>query len=180
MSVFRIASRYAKSLLDLAIEKNTLEEVRSDVQGLNAAISGSRELFLLLKSPIISSDKKKKCMDAIFSGKFNTITSSFYDIVIRKRRESVLPEMGEAFMDLYREHKKIGKAHLTTASTVSDDLVNKVKNIVLSNTKNESVDLETSIDKSLIGGFVLEFEDKRYDASIASKLEAIKQEFSTK
>ena len=53
MSVSRIASRYAKSLIDFAQENNKLEEVRTDMALLDKALE-SRDLVMLLKSPIVN------------------------------------------------------------------------------------------------------------------------------
>ena len=83
MSIARIASRYAKSLLDLAIENGKLEKVVDDIKLFQQTI-GNRDLYLLIKSPIVRSDKKEKVFKALFENKIDALTSSFYDIIIRK------------------------------------------------------------------------------------------------
>lgn len=77
MSSYRLSARYAKSLLDLAIEKNQLTEVFNDVSYFNEVLKNVRELLLLLRNPVIHTDKKQKIVDQIFGARFNTITKEF-------------------------------------------------------------------------------------------------------
>ncbi len=178
MSSSRIAPRYAKSLLDLAQERGNLKEVYDDIRGLSKSISGSKELFNLLKNPIVKSDKKQSILKAIFSGKVQTLTDEFIQIVARKGRENHIPEICDAFVSQYNKLHKITKAKLVSASAIDEELINKVKAIVTKNTGAASVELETSVDEKLIGGFVLRFDDKLLDNSVAHKLEKLKKEFS--
>ena len=89
MSSIRIASRYAKSLLDLATETNKVEQIKTDFALFSDALK-SRDLQLLIKSPIIKPDKKLGIFKAIFDGKIDELTSSFFEIVIKKGREGLL------------------------------------------------------------------------------------------
>lgn len=178
MSAYRIASTYAKSVLDLAIDQGNLEEVKADMEGL-ASCMENRDLYLLLKSPIINADKKQKVLDAIFSGKVNPLTSKFMEIVIRKGRESFLPEIVKAFGDQYRSYKKITTVKLTTAVDIAEEKLARIKSELLkSNVTKESVDITTVTDPDIIGGFVLEVGDKLYDASVAHKLGLLRKEFT--
>ncbi|MFY8004635.1 MAG: F0F1 ATP synthase subunit delta, partial [Chitinophagaceae bacterium] len=88
----RLASRYAKSLLDLAVEQKTLEAVYADIKAIAAACKNSRELVNLLQSPIVNADKKTAVMQSIATtAKFQPLTFSFIKLLINKNRESDLP-----------------------------------------------------------------------------------------
>lgn len=178
MSSLRIASRYAKSLLDSAVQANKLEEVYADLRGLDDNLDENREFLLMLRSPIIPPEKKKSIMHAIYSGKTQDLTLTFFDTVIAKKREMFLPEIVKAFRVQYNERNKIAAAHLTTAVEPTQAILDEVSQVIKKYTTAEQVELTTAIDQSLIGGFVLQFEDKKYDTSIASKLEKLKKEFS--
>lgn len=78
MSEYRIASRYAKSLLGLAVEKKVLEEVKDDMKLLLEVSSENRDLALMLKSPVIGHSKKLVVLNMIFKGKVNDMTMSFF------------------------------------------------------------------------------------------------------
>ena len=88
MSVKRIASRYAKSLLDLAKEQNNLEPVFNDMTTLQKAVK-NRDLYLMLKSPIINAKKKTDIVNKIFGTGFDKMSSGFMNIIINKGREAV-------------------------------------------------------------------------------------------
>ncbi|QQS29591.1 MAG: ATP synthase F1 subunit delta [Sphingobacteriales bacterium] len=176
MSATRLASRYAKSLLDLALENNKLEQVYDDVLEFDKALH-SRDLLLMLKSPIIKSDKKLAIIKEIFKDHFEPITSGFINLVITKHREFYLPEVISSFKELYKELKQIATANLVTAVPVNEQLLEQVREIVLSHSGKKWVEITTSIDPSILGGFVLTFDDKQYDCSIANKMFDFKKEF---
>jgi F-type H+-transporting ATPase subunit delta len=67
---------------------------------------------------------------------------------------------------------------LTTASPLSDAVVADIKQRLTSSVHtSDNVDLAVKVDPELIGGFVLEFDDKIYDASIAQKLDELRKGF---
>ncbi len=178
MSVTRIASRYAKSVLDLAIEKGQLEEVLADMTSFKKATE-NRDLYLLLKSPIINVSKKQQVFKALFEGKQTELTAAFFDIILRKGREKYLPEIAEEFIVQYKKHKHISSVTLITATPLAAETVSKIKQrLVSSEATDDHVELETEVNEDLLGGFVLQFGDKLYDASVAHKLEQLKKEFS--
>jgi F-type H+-transporting ATPase subunit delta len=173
----RLAARYAKSLIDLATEKNQLEKVYADMQYMQAVCKGSREFVNLLRSPIIKADKKDAVIDAVTKGKVNDITNAFNKLLVAKGRESDLPEIVNAVVEQYNEIKGIHQVKLTTAIPVSDALKNDIIKKVRSEAELESVELETKTDESLIGGFVLEFNNNLVDTSVARDLRDIKKQF---
>lgn len=178
MSISRIAGRYAKSVLDLAQEQNSLETVREDMLAF-AKATKERDLYLLLKSPIIPGGKKKTILTSIFDGKVDKLTMAFFNIVLTKGRESYLPEIADAFEDQYRELKGITSVKLTTATPLSEEVLNTIKaKLEGSDQTNSSIEIETAVNPDLIGGFMFEFGDRLYDASVAHRLAKIKKEFA--
>jgi F-type H+-transporting ATPase subunit delta len=179
MSAYRLATRYAKSLFDLSLEKNQLEEVNTNVRNLQSIIKSSREFRLLLKSPIVNPDKKMAIMHRLFESGFNTIMGTFLDLLVRKRREEYLPPVLEEFVTLYNGERKIARVKLVTSVKVDDELVKRIRSLFLDLVHVETVELENIIDESIVGGFVLNYEDRKYDASIARQLEAMDEQFLT-
>lgn len=176
MSLARIASRYAKSLLELGLQHGRLDNVLNDINLLNDVLE-NRDFFLLVKSPIVKSDKKNKIFKAIFDGKIDDLTQSFYEIIIRKGREKYLPEIAREFIRQYRDHKNITTAKVTTAAPLSEEQTARIKSeLIQMGIASGAVELETSVDKDIIGGFLLEVEDQMYDASVRSKLANLKKE----
>lgn len=178
MSAQRIAIRYAKSLLDLAIENQVLEQTVKDIEVLSQSLK-SRDLYLLTKSPIIKGGIKRKIFKKIFDGKVSKMTSTFFDIIIRKGREEIFPEIATSFEKLYRGYKQISSVVLTTAIPLDDKTVNDIKKkLHESGMIKKNLDLQVVVDSKIIGGFVIEFDDKQYDASILHKLHELKKQFS--
>jgi len=101
MRDIKVASRYAKSLLKIAIEENSLEDLNNDMVLVNDVCINNKELTLLLQSPIIKSDKKTAIMNEIFDGKISQIASSFIAIIISKKREAILGDIAATFIDTY-------------------------------------------------------------------------------
>jgi F-type H+-transporting ATPase subunit delta len=173
----RLASRYAKSLLDLAVEKGQLEQIFADMQWLQAACQNNRDFVNLLKSPIIKPDAKKKIIAAVTEGKVNEITAAFNALLVSKGREGNLPEVISAFIKAYKDHKNIQTVKLTTASPVSDTIKNAIVQQIKQTGGFENVEVEQKVDESLIGGFVLQVGDKLVDASISYDLKHIARQF---
>ena len=173
----RLASRYAKSLIDLALEKGELEKIYEDMQWLQQVIKGSRDFGNFLRSPIIKSDKKEKIAEAIIGGKVTNITSLFIRLLIAKGRESNLPEIITSFISQYKEYKNIYPVKLTTATPIDEDLKKAMIDQIRKTSDMQNIELEAMVNEDLIGGFVLEAGDKLVDASIAYDLRQIARQF---
>ncbi len=173
----RLAARYAKSLVDLAVEKNQLEAVHADIKYLEAVCDSSRDFVSLLRSPIIKADKKEKILEAVTTGKVSALTAAFNKLLVIKGRESELPEIITAFIDQYNKIKGITKATLTTAVELGADVKKAIESKLASEAQLSNVQLSTKVNEALIGGFVLEFEGKLVDASVARDLRDIRKQF---
>jgi len=173
----RVASRYAKSLLDLAVEKGQLEPVHADMLYLQQLTKGSRDFLGLLRSPVIKADTKIKAINAVTAGKVSPITTAFIQLMTSKAREAVLPEIITSFIQQYKEHKGIQTVKLTTAVPVSDALKNEIIAQVKKTGGFDKLELEETVDPNIIGGFVLQAGDKLIDASIAYDLKNISRQF---
>jgi F-type H+-transporting ATPase subunit delta len=173
----RLAGRYAKSILDLSIERNELESTYNDMLFLDSVCKSSKDFVSLLKSPVIPSDKKEKILDAITTGKVSTLTATFSKLLIQKNREAFLPEIVTAFIQQYKDYKNIHIVTLTTAAPVSDALKQSIVDKMKSTTAMQNIELHTEIKEDIIGGFILEVGDQLVDASIAYELNNIKMQF---
>lgn len=179
MSVSRISARYAKSLLDLARERNELESVKKDMDFLISSMK-NRDLVLFLKSPIINAGKKLSVFKALFEGKVGVTAMAFFDIIIRKGREIYLPEICVDFVNQYKIFNKISTVTITTAVPMTDIALDDIKSKLLSSEITmDKLDIIMNVDPSIIGGFIIEVGDKLYDASITHKLEQVKKEFAS-
>jgi F-type H+-transporting ATPase subunit delta len=173
----RLASRYAKSLLDLAVEKAQLDKVYEDMLYLQQLTKGSRDFLSLLRSPVISSDKKQAVIDAVAGKNIGPLTAAFTRLLVNKGREGELPEIITAFINQFKDKKGIHTVKLTTAVAVSDAVKNQIVEQVKKTSGMQNIELETIIDPGIIGGFVLQTGDKLIDASIAYDLKHVARQF---
>jgi F-type H+-transporting ATPase subunit delta len=176
--VQRVAYRYAKSLLDIAVDQNNLEAINSDMGTIKEALN-NKDLRLLVKSPIIKPAKKIAIFKEIFGGSVDKVTMAFLEIVTKKGRENILLDLTTAFDEQYKKLQHVTGVKLTTAAPISEqDLAQIKSNLLKSTATDKEVDVETAVDPELIGGFVLQMGDKMYDASVAYQLEQVKKKFS--
>ena len=173
----RVASRYAKSLLDLAVERGELESVYGDMQYLQQVIKQSPEFANLLKSPVVKADAKIKVVQAVTVGKVGAMTEGFINLVITKAREAVLPEVISSFITQYKGHKNIHTVKLTTAVAISDAVRDSIIDQVRKTSDMQNIEVQSIVDPAIIGGFVLQAGDKLVDASIAYDLKEVSREF---
>ena len=177
MSVTRIATRYAKSLVDLAIEQNKLEKVKEDVQAFEKA-TAVRDFQMLMKSPIVKGGKKWSVIQKIFDGKFDPLTMAFMKILVDKGREGYLPEIAAEFNSLFKRKNEISSVKIITAKKLSDSVLASIKSkLEKSDNTYKNIEIEVEVQPELIGGFVIEFDDRLYDSSVKHKLDLLKKEF---
>ncbi len=177
MSNTRLAHRYAKSIIDLSIERNQLEVVYADMKYLQAVCKASPEFRTLLASPIIKSDKKEAIIRAVTAANVSDLTNAFTKLLTTKGREGDLLEITNSFIAQYNEMKGIHIVKLTTAVEISKELKQSIQAKANTVTPSGTVELETKVNPDLIGGFLLEFDNKLVDASIQRDLNDIKKQF---
>jgi F-type H+-transporting ATPase subunit delta len=174
----RIAGRYAKSLIDLSVERNELEAVYTEMKYLGQVIKQSREFAAVLDSPVIPAERKSAIFDAVTTTNVGELTGRFFKLLLQKGRELNLAEIVFAFIDQYNEIKGIHRVKLTTAVGVSDEVKDAIVAKIKRDTSLQHIELEAKVNEELIGGFVLEYNNNLVDASIARDLRDVKAQFA--
>lgn len=174
MGTHRASVRYAKSVIELAQEQNSLEKVKADMLLLTKTITENRELGVVLKNPIVPSDKKKGVLKSLFQSKVQPLTYKALELIIAKNRENILDEIAVEFINEYNILKGIAVASVVTPIALDDKQQKEIVKIVAEVT-GLKVELTEIIDESLIGGFVLNIGDKQIDESVKSKLAKIQR-----
>lgn len=170
-----IAKRYAKALFDLSLEMNVVEDVKTDMELVQSVCETNNEFNRMLKSPVIRSDKKQKVIEAIFKGKISDLSLRYLGIITRKRREDMMKLIAGEYIVAYKKFKNIFTIHFESVVEISDDLRKQVIALLEDRTQ-ANVELVEGIRKDLLGGFVLKYDDYKYDASIAYMLRRLKKE----
>jgi F-type H+-transporting ATPase subunit delta len=174
MASTKSAGRYAKALLDLCSEKGLVDTIEKDLQQFINAVQVSNDLRVFLNSPIVRGDKKNTVFQVLFAN-FNPLTLQFFNLVIKNGKEAFLPEIAIQFNSLLKKQRGIVTGTITSAAPLSVATKETILKRI-SPAFEGKLSLSESVDPSLLGGFVIRVEDKQIDASVSSKLKALKQE----
>jgi F-type H+-transporting ATPase subunit delta len=174
MRISLVAERYANALFELAVEKNIAEEIYQDALTVSEICQQSRELRMFFKAPIVHTDLKIKVVKEIFGKVVGQVMLTFLLVMIRKKREKFIPEIAGQVVENYKEYKNILTVHFRAPVLPDNDNRKKVLDLMTCYTK-ANIDLVEEIDSSLIGGFVLNWKDLQYDASIRKQIEKMKR-----
>ena len=167
-----ISVRYARALLKGALAEKQEDELYKEMQILYKSYLEVSELRTTIDNPMLAKEKKQKVLEIACDDDITNLTKRFIDLVLKKDREFALQFMAASYITLYRKFKNITRGKLITAADVSLETVEKMKRMVENRTRG-TVEFNTEVDKELIGGFVLEYDDYRMNASVKSKLRRI-------
>lgn len=173
----RTGNRYAKAILQLAEEEKKTDQLTSDFNLLDGLIKKSRDLRLLLDSPIINRQKKKKALSAIFEKKVGDITLKFLLLLTDKNREALLPSIISQYNRLLDEKNNVVNAEVITVVPFTDSQAQEIKK-KLERITRKTVRLSFKINAKLIGGFKVRIEDTVFDGSILQQFKLIKDRFT--
>ncbi|HLG32376.1 MAG TPA: ATP synthase F1 subunit delta [Ignavibacteriaceae bacterium] len=173
---FKISHRYAVSLLESVIEKKKTEKVILDIQLIVNTLQSSNELQVALQSPVIKTEIKEKIIVELFKSKIDNDSLEFIKFVIEKRREDFLLSIALRFLELYDEHIGVANVEIKTAFEFTKDQKESLQKRIEQILKKKAR-LNYKLDTDLIGGFVAQVGDTRYDASLSHQLELLKKQF---
>ena len=177
MDIGVISVRYARALLKASLDAGVEDKVYSDMQILAQNYITLPELRKAVDNPMLSKELKEQLLVAAGGDNPCDITRSFLSLVLKEARESILQFMANSYVTLYRKQKNIISAKLITAAGVTKSIEDRMRHLVESKT-NGTVQFETSTDPELIGGFILEYDTYRMDASLKTKLNTILAQLS--
>lgn len=172
MDIGVISVRYARAFLKCSSEAGLEEKVYRDMQTLSRNYIDVPELRVTIENPMLAKDSKEKLLMTAVGKEAATLTRDFIKLVLKQDRESVMQFMANAYITLYRKKKNVIRGKLTTASTVTPAIEQKMRQMVEGNT-NGTVEFETEVNPSIIGGFILEYDTYRMDASVRTKLNSV-------
>ena len=172
----RASVRYAKALFEAAVESNNVEAVAKDMAQIAQTVESSNELKQLLQNTTVSSTVIKTYLDQIFSDS-SSLVKSLIDVLATNKRLSLIAQIANEYdrkCQALNDTKKVTVISAVALNESSQKAI--ITNLEKQGLKN--ISLENTVDPSILGGFVLKFDDNQFDASIKNKLTRIKREFS--
>lgn len=172
MDIGVISVRYARALLKAAVTAKLEDKVYVEMQTLARSYIDVPALRLTIDNPMLAKETKGKLLETAVGGKPTKVTAAFLSLVLREDRETMVQFMANSYITLYRQQKNIIRGKLTTAVAVSPAMETKMRKMVEAKTKG-SVEFETEVNADIIGGFILEYDTYRLDASVQSQLKSV-------
>ncbi|MEM8812715.1 MAG: F0F1 ATP synthase subunit delta [Pseudomonadota bacterium] len=169
-----VANRYAAALFELALEAGTLDSVEADLTSVEALISSSPDFARLVRSPVFGADDQIAAISAVFEkAGIGGSVANFAKLTARNRRLFALPDMVRAFRALLAAHRGEATADVVSAESLSDTHVTALKD-ALKDVTGKDVQLNQSVDPTLLGGLVVRLGSRMIDTSLKTKLNALR------
>ena len=172
MDIGVISVRYARALLKAATDAKTEDAVYHEMSSLAKSYVDVPQLRHTIDNPMLSKDKKEVLLLTAVGENPSDLTKSFISLVLKEDRETLIQFMANSYVTLYRKQKNVIRGKLTTAARVSAQTEQKMRQMVESKT-NGTVEFETEVNPEIIGGFILEYDTYRMDASVKTRLNTI-------
>ena len=169
-----MAGRYASALFDLALESKSVDTVQRDLSALDKLISDSPDLTRLVRSPVFSAEDQSKALAAVLAkAGISGIAANFLKVVAANRRLFAVRDMIRGFNALVATHKGEVTAEVTVAEPLNDARAAEIKN-TLKQVTGKDVQVDITVDPTIIGGLKVKVGSRMVDASLRTKLNSIK------
>ena len=172
MDLGLISVRYSRALLKASMEAKLEDKMYQEMKTLSESYIKVPELKFTIDNPMLSNEKKEKLLITASGEKLCDLTKTFFKLVLKEDRESIMQFIANSYLTLYRRQKKLIRAKLLTAVPVTPVIEQKLRKLVEGRT-NGTVEFESEIDSNIIGGFILEYDTYKLDLSVKSKLNSI-------
>ena len=177
MEIGVISVRYARALLKSATEQGIEKKVYQEMQTLSQSYLKVPELRFTIDNPMLEKSKKEALLVTAAGGDISPLTTRFISLVLSEDRESTIHFMAASYVTLYRKHNNITRGKLITAVPVTPQIERRMREKVESRT-NGTVEFQTEVNPEIIGGYILEYDTYRLDASIQNQLRSILAQLS--
>ena len=171
-----VSQTYGEALFEVAVEEQKTDIFLEEALVILTTLEQNPELDKLMKHPKISNNDKEQVFENIFKGRISEEMLGFIKLVVNKERYTELPKIFRYLVDRIKEEKKIGVAYVTTAVELSEEKKQNVKMRLLQTTQYKEMEMNYSVDESLIGGMVIRIKDRVVDSSVRTKLEEMKKQ----
>ena len=171
----RISVRYARALIAYAKDNHCEEQVYAEMQILTQHYESCiQQLDSILRNPMIKRDEKRNLMTTLAGEKVSECTAHFFQFIVDKGRETDIYLIGMMFQEMYRKEKGILISKIATAVELPQKTMEQIQ-AFLEQTYKTRIEMHTSIQPELIGGFTIDIENSRMDASIAGQLNEMRK-----
>ncbi|MCD8165364.1 MAG: F0F1 ATP synthase subunit delta [Bacteroides sp.] len=180
MNIGIVAMRYANALFGYAVEHEVSEKVYREMIILSGNFLKVPKLKIALNNPILSGKEKLDLLKSATGGNMSRELERFMELVLKNHREKLLQFVAVLYLDIYRKANNINIGKLTIASPLEKGTEDHIKNMIISRIHDGTVEFETIVNPEIEGGFILDIDTYRLDASVARQFKRIKKQFIEK
>ena len=178
MTIGILSTRYAKALYSFALERGEENEVYREMKMLAHQLLQVPELQRAINKPILANEQKEQLLATASGGEISNSTKRFFRFVLQKEENENLRYMASAYLTVYRKAKNIIHSRYISACEVDDEMLTKIRTLISKNyDKSTIIELESQVNPELIGGFILQIDDKKADASVSGELKRMRKNF---
>lgn len=172
-----IAKRYGTALFELAVESDKIAAIEEEVIAVKQTLVEQNEIINIMNHPKITTDDTVKMVEDIYKGKISEELMGLIVLLVKKKRQTYMVDVFDAFLQLVKEHNNLVIANVTSVKeltdTQKDELVSNLKK-----TLNKDIEVKVNVDKSIIGGLIIRIGDKIIDNSIKGKMKRLSSELA--
>lgn len=172
----RVSRRYAQALMAIAAEQKSVDAVAADLASIGATLAASRDLQLLVASPVIQEGKKLSIFRELWEPRVGRVTMAFLSLLVTKRRETILPGVIEEYLALRDAAQGVLVAEVQTAVQMTGEQEAALVKRLETYTKKK-IRMQKSTDPAIRGGMVVRIGDTVLDGSVRRQLERLRERF---
>lgn len=173
-----LVHRYAKAFLELAVQNDLVDKTLDDLLLIKTTIEDNKELEILIHQPFVSKERKANILNRLFADRVATISLNLVNLLIEKNRDSIITDIYDKYYEIYLDYKKIAVVTVTSAVALDEKTSNRIVNILKHKIVNkDTIEIKNVVDKTIIGGFIVKYNDYVYDASVTHTLKRLHSDF---
>jgi F-type H+-transporting ATPase subunit delta len=168
-----IAKRYAKALVQIGAEAGVIDPIRQELLAVDRIISSDSETRLFFSNPAFTAEQKKNVMQKLIShAGCSELVANFLLLLLDKNRQVFLSQIVESYEKQADEYSGLVRPTVTTAFELDDSQIASIRSALESKTGKKVIP-QVNVDRSLIGGIVVQIGDMVYDSSVKTQLNRI-------
>lgn len=170
-----IPQRYARALYKFALERNNATAVYEEMKVVADSFESTPALQKVMTNPFVGRERKEQLLVSAAGDKVEDDYRRFVKLILNHGREAFAYTMALDYRRLYREVNHIAQVVITTAAGLPEGEMAKIKGVVSDAFKGYTLEFSSRVNPDLIGGFVVDVNSTRMDASISNELEQLRQ-----
>lgn len=172
-----VARRYARALLEVALEAGSAEAMRGELEQAVALLGEHKQLASALASPAVPLERKREIVDGVWGGGAVSLLNRLLALLVERGRIALLPSIEQVYGALWNAQRKVVAAEAVSAVPL-DPAQRKALSEAIGKATGMGVELTEGVEPALLGGLLVRMGGRVYDGSVRAQLQALRQRLS--